>query len=170
MKARSDLLTFASSIDIPGVPATGRNAIATVDADPDNVKTFTKITTPFAAHHRVWLAALQRVADGSIKRLMGCMPPGSAKALALDTPIPTPSGWSTMGELQVGDEVFNEHGRPCRVTWVSPVWLDRPVHAVTVETDGATDVILADAEHLWQVRGELQPVQTELASEICTGG
>jgi len=86
MKARRDLLTFATEIDIPGVPATGHSETATVDADPDNVKTFAKIPTPFAAHHRVWLQALQRVADGSIKRLMGlyaswqCEGPGARYA------------------------------------------------------------------------------------------
>src|SRR5689334_12644550 len=37
------------------------------------------------------------------------------KALALDTPIATPGGWSTMGDLVVGDEVFDETGRPTRV-------------------------------------------------------
>jgi hypothetical protein len=30
------------------------------------------------------------------------------KALALDTPIPTPAGWSIQGELRVGDQVFDE--------------------------------------------------------------
>ena len=30
---------------------------------------------------------------------------GMGKALALDTPIPTPTGWTTMGELKVGDGV-----------------------------------------------------------------
>src|SRR5918993_1891880 len=35
------------------------------------------------------------------------------KALALDTAVPTPSGWSSMGELQVGDQVFDENGQPC---------------------------------------------------------
>ena len=38
---------------------------------------------------------------------------GSGKALALDTPIATPSGWTTMGDLQVGDWVFDEEGKPC---------------------------------------------------------
>src|SRR4030095_4467976 len=28
------------------------------------------------------------------------------KALALDTPIPTPQGWRMMGELRIGSEVF----------------------------------------------------------------
>lgn len=40
---------------------------------------------------------------------------GNGKALALDTPIPTPSGWTTMGELRAGDQVLDELGNPCRV-------------------------------------------------------
>ena len=30
------------------------------------------------------------------------------KALAVDTPIATPFGWTTMGELRPGDIVFDE--------------------------------------------------------------
>lgn len=41
---------------------------------------------------------------------------GWGKQLADDTPIPTPSGWATMGELKPGDRVFDEAGRPCNVT------------------------------------------------------
>ena len=37
---------------------------------------------------------------------------GVGKALALDTPIATPSGWSRMGELSVGSAVFDERGVP----------------------------------------------------------
>ena len=36
--------------------------------------------------------------------------------LGLGTRIPTPSGWTTIADIQVGDEVFDESGRPCRVT------------------------------------------------------
>src|SRR5207249_125800 len=41
--------------------------------------------------------------------------PAAGKALALDTPIPTPDGWSTMGQVAVGDQVIDERGQPCRV-------------------------------------------------------
>jgi hypothetical protein len=101
-----------------------------------------------AAHHRLMLDALAKVQRGEIKRLMINLPPGSAKALALDTPIPTPSGWTTIGTLTIGDEVFDECGQPCRVTWVSPVWKNRPVY--TVRTD-CGDAILADRDHEWLV-------------------
>ena len=72
---------------------------------------------------------------------------GSGKALALDTPIPTPRGWSTMGQVQPGDEVFDENGRPCTVTAATPVMLGRPCYEVEF-SDGT--VIVADAEHLWK--------------------
>ena len=41
--------------------------------------------------------------------------PGVGKALALDTPLPTPDGWTTMGEVAVGDELLGGDGKPTRV-------------------------------------------------------
>jgi len=68
------------------------------------------------------------------------------KALALDTPIPVPAGWTTMGDLQTGDIVFDETGRQCRITHAWPVMHDRPCFDVEF-SDGS--VITADADHLW---------------------
>lgn len=82
-------------------------------------------------------------------RTMIFVPPQEGKALALNTPIPTPSGWSTMGELKVGDRVLDRHGKPCRVTWLSPIWRDRP--CFTVRT-GDGEAIVADAAHEWPAR------------------
>jgi replicative DNA helicase len=70
------------------------------------------------------------------------------KALALDTPIPTLDGWKTMGELRVGDRVFDEAGRPCSVTYATPVQLERECYEV-VFSDG--ERIVADKEHRWSV-------------------
>src|ERR1700736_6461565 len=47
------------------------------------------------------------------------------KALALDTPIPTPHGWTTMGELRFGEQVFDAHGNPCNVTFATHVQTQR---------------------------------------------
>lgn len=71
---------------------------------------------------------------------------GGGKALALDTPIPTPSGWTVMGDLAPGDQVFDEQGRPTTVEWTSPVMRDHPCYEV-VFSDGSS--IVADAEHAW---------------------
>jgi FtsK/SpoIIIE family/FtsK alpha domain/Ftsk gamma domain/4TM region of DNA translocase FtsK/SpoIIIE/LAGLIDADG-like domain len=72
---------------------------------------------------------------------------GAGKALALDTPIPTPEGWTTMGGINPGDEVFDERGRRCAVIAATPVMHGRPCYEVEF-SDGT--VIVADAEHLWQ--------------------
>jgi DNA segregation ATPase FtsK/SpoIIIE-like protein len=72
---------------------------------------------------------------------------GAGKALALDTPIPTPNGWTTMGDVQVGDEVFDERGNPCTVIGATPVMHGRPCYEVEF-SDGT--VIVADEEHLWR--------------------
>lgn len=68
------------------------------------------------------------------------------KALALDTPIPTPCGWSTMGDLRVGDELFAADGSVCRVVAATDIQHDRPCYAVKFR-DGET--IIADENHLW---------------------
>ncbi|MEV6691333.1 replicative DNA helicase [Micromonospora sp. NPDC051196] len=72
--------------------------------------------------------------------------PGLGKALALDTPLPTPTGWTTMGEVKVGDQLIGADGRPTTVTHAYEVRHDRPCYEVEF-SDGS--VIVADAEHLW---------------------
>ena len=117
-------------------------------------------------HHKLLCDALDEVERGEVDRLMVMMPPGSAKALTLDTPIPTPAGWTTMGELRVGDWVFDENGNTCRVTWVSPVWRDRPIYEVKTDCG---DVIRADRDHEWLVRlcGKREVFKIKETWELC---
>jgi len=72
--------------------------------------------------------------------------PGMGKALALDTPLPTPTGWTTMGEVQIGDFLFGADGLPTRVVAATEIMLGRPCFEVEF-SDGT--VIVADAEHQW---------------------
>ncbi|MDN5572833.1 MAG: replicative DNA helicase [Micrococcales bacterium] len=72
--------------------------------------------------------------------------PAMGKALALDTPIPTPTGWTTMGEISVGDLVLAVDGTPTRVSAATDVMLDRPCYRVSFD-DGSD--IIADEEHQW---------------------
>jgi len=78
------------------------------------------------------------------------VPEGNGKALDVSTPIPTPTGWTTMGLLAVGDEVLGADGRPTRVRFATDVMYDRECYRVTF-SDGAS--IVADADHLWAVEG-----------------
>ncbi|GAA4210820.1 replicative DNA helicase [Actinocatenispora rupis] len=73
--------------------------------------------------------------------------PGLGKALALDTPLPTPTGWTTMGEVRPGDRLIGADGRPTRVVAATDVMHDRPCYEVEF-SDGT--VIVADAQHEWR--------------------
>ena len=70
------------------------------------------------------------------------------KALALDTQVPTPAGWRTMGELQIGDEVFDAGGEPTVVIDATEPLVGRPCREL-VFADGTT--IVADLTHQWMV-------------------
>jgi replicative DNA helicase len=72
--------------------------------------------------------------------------PAMGKALALDTPVPTPSGWTTMGALRAGDVVLDERGHTCTVTYATPAMPGRPCYRVTFDDD--TDLV-ADGDHRW---------------------
>lgn len=72
--------------------------------------------------------------------------PGVGKALALSTPLPTPTGWTTMGDVAVGDELLDADGAPTRVVAATEILLGRPCYEIEF-SDGTT--IVADAQHLW---------------------
>ncbi len=72
--------------------------------------------------------------------------PNHGKALHLDTKLVTPDGWTTMGEIQVGDQVYDEQGNVCNVTFVTDVMYGRPCYKL-IFNDGTE--IIADEEHLW---------------------
>lgn len=67
------------------------------------------------------------------------------KGLAVTTKLPTPSGWTTMGEVAVGDTLFARDGSQCRVVAKSKV-KDLPCYRVLF--DDQTSVV-CDEEHLW---------------------
>ncbi|OOC56185.1 MULTISPECIES: replicative DNA helicase [Nocardiopsis] len=72
--------------------------------------------------------------------------PAVGKALALDTPLPTTGGWTTMGEVEVGTELIAADGTPTRVVAATDVMTDRPCFEIEFD-DGTT--VVADAEHQW---------------------
>ena len=74
------------------------------------------------------------------------IPKKNGKQLAWDTPIPTPQGFTIMGDLKVGDTVFDENGIPCHVVAKSPVDDTEQAYKLTFK-DGTS--IIAGERHLW---------------------
>jgi hypothetical protein len=69
------------------------------------------------------------------------------KGLALDTPLPTPTGWTTMGRVDVGDHLIGSDGTPARVTSVSAV---KHIDCWRVHFESGHSVV-CDDEHRWAV-------------------
>ena len=69
------------------------------------------------------------------------------KALALDTPLPTPTGWTTMGDVAVGDQLLGADGQPTWVVAATEMMMGRPCYEIEF-SDGT--VIIADAAHQWK--------------------
>lgn len=99
---------------------------------------------------------------------------GTGKALTHATLIPTPRGLTTMGEIAVGEQVFDHHGAVGTVVGKFPQGRKR-VYEVEFSTG---EVVRADAEHNWWVAdftarrtlGESPPCSVKTTREMLEEG
>ncbi|WP_063016781.1 replicative DNA helicase [Nocardia niwae] len=91
--------------------------------------------------------------------------PGVGKALAVDTPLPTPTGWTTMGRVQVGDELLDADGLPTRVVAATEILTGRPCYEVEF-SDGT--VIIADEQHQWRTETRASRRSKRARAEVRT--
>ena len=79
--------------------------------------------------------------------IMNSAPSGMGKAQPVDTIIPTPNGNKRLGDIKIGDYVFDRYGKPTKVLGVYPQGvIDN--YKVTFK-DGR--VTYCNNEHLWNV-------------------
>lgn len=86
-----------------------------------------------------------------IRRYKECfiyVPRKNGKELAVDTPIPTPNGFTPIGDLKVGDTVFDKDGKQCKVTFVADRRVPERTYKVTFSSGCE---VLAGADHQWHV-------------------
>ena len=92
----------------------------------------------------------------------------NGKALDISTKIPTPNGYTTMGDLKVGDEVFDKDGNITKVTFVTPIKYNHKCYEVTFSD---CEKIIADEEHNWLVdRWHKNNFHVETTKEIIDKG
>lgn len=103
---------------------------------------------------KAWISAMYgfKMAEDltdRFRRILLLIARKNTKALALDTRIPTPMGDKCIGDIEVGDYVFNEFGKPVMVTGTSEIFRNRTCYEVVFE-DG--EKIIADENHRWTVQ------------------
>jgi hypothetical protein len=84
------------------------------------------------------------------------------KALPLDTRIPTPTGWTTMGAIAPGDYVLGDDGKPVMVDFATDTMFGHDCYEITFDNG---EKITADAEHLWRVGTTRWKVEKERTTE-----
>ena len=128
IKAHQMLVTYLGMLRKDGMPPVVENERGfTIDIGDDVVV-------------RGFIDRIDRDADGTHTI-------NDYKGLAIDTPIPTPSGWSTMGALQVGDKVLGSDGRPTAITVKSQIH-NRPCYKLTLSDHSQ---VVCDNVHLWKI-------------------
>lgn len=71
---------------------------------------------------------------------------GFGKMLDVNTPIPTPDGFTNIGDLKIGDAVFDENGNICQVTHVTIPEIPKKAYRVWFSDNTYID---ACSEHQW---------------------
>lgn len=90
-------------------------------------------------------ALIELILDKRTKVVFLSGPAGTSKAQPLDAQVLTPNGWTTMGQIKVGDKVMAADGTACEVLSLHPQG-EKKIYRVHF-SDGATAECCAD--HLW---------------------
>ena len=77
---------------------------------------------------------------------------GLGKALPNYTRIPTPNGWKTVGEIKVGDYLFDRFGKPTKVLAVYPQEEKKQVYKIHFKSGKIAECC---GEHLWSYYSNL---------------
>lgn len=109
---------------------------------------------------------LQRIAEGEQLHLMIEVPPRHGKLCADSTPVYTPNGWKTHGQLKVGDYVYHPSGKPVKVTHIKP-----KTNADWLVTFSNGEQIRTHEHHEWTVynrsKHKVETLETQKMKEDC---
>jgi len=94
----------------------------------------------------LWQVKLWDMLDSGKKRVMVCTPRQCGKAQPLYSKVLTPEGYTTMGEIEVGDLVIGSNGLPAEVLDVFPQGV-KDNFRLTFDDKTTTECC---GEHLWK--------------------
>ncbi|MBK7107542.1 MAG: hypothetical protein IPH62_19935 [Ignavibacteriae bacterium] len=82
------------------------------------------------------------------------------KALSVTTPIPMANGgYKLMGNLEVGDMIFDENGNPTEIIATTEIMYERPCYRINFDN---FESIIADENHLWNISNTSLKFENEI--------
>ncbi len=111
----------------------------------ERIKKVELILPPMHPKQREFYTRPERFVVGSCGSKFG-------KLQSIDTKVPTPSGFKTIGDLEVGDQVFSEDGSVTNIIDTTPIEYNEECYKITF-SNGATTKVGKD--HLWKVKSLL---------------
>lgn len=94
--------------------------------------------------HDAQKRAIRKIVDNRFTVI--CASRQIGKLLALDTPVPTPNGWTTIGELKDGDVIFDWYGNPTKVIKAHDIQYSKQAYEIEFSNG---EKIIAGEEHEW---------------------
>lgn len=86
------------------------------------------------------------------------------KGLPLDTRIATKEGWTTMRDIQVGDEIFDKEGNITKVLHKSSIH-NNPCYKITFDN---SESIVADKDHKWLITFKNKSTKIPYTEKVMT--
>lgn len=137
-------------------------ALAKRFTDAQRLEMWRNNPAKWAEDHSLFMWSKQREVAQSVienQKTLVVTSNGVGKATKLDEKLLTPTGWTTMGAVAVGDWVYDEEGLPTCVTGKSPIW-DLPLYRVVFD-DGAA--VECPGAHEWATLTRAQKLAHETA-------
>lgn len=89
--------------------------------------------------------------------------------LSIDTRVPTPFGWTTIGQISDGDWVFDQKGQPVQVEKALPIKYNERCFKITFDTGYS---VVSNETHIWKIeeRGKRKAATFDWKERtVCTG-
>ena len=125
-------------------------AVARKFSDAQRLEVWRNNPAKWAEDHGLFMWSKQREVSQSVvehQKTLVVTGNGVGKDLTLGQKLPTPTGWTTVGDVKVGDYVLDELGNPTKVTAKSPIW---HLPLVKVVFDGGANIVCS-LNHEWAV-------------------